>query len=290
MNVQSVLLAIGVAAGMISGACTSSAGNSSGTGGSHGSGTGGSSSGGAQGGSCANVTACGGNLVGTWNVTSSCLQVTGDLDLTLVGAGCPSAPVSGSLQVTGAWTANPDGTYTDATTTTGTEQLTLAPACLVISSTPVTCSGAASIIQSLGYATLTCTAAAGGGCTCSGTVQQMGVLGLVSVAPTPTGNYTTSGNLVTVTGDVGDTAYSYCVSGNTLTMTPQSSTPTMTGTIVLQKSGSSGTGGTTGAAGGGGTNGSAGTTGAAGAGAAGRGGTTGTAGATGVAGRGGTTG
>src|SRR5690242_9552213 len=113
-----------------------------------GAGAGGSSGLGGAGASCASVTACGGELAGTWTVTSSCLEVAGDIDLSLFGAGCPSAPVTGSLQVTGAWTANADGTYSDETTTSGTEQLTLAASCLVISSTQVTCSGAAGLLTS----------------------------------------------------------------------------------------------------------------------------------------------
>ena len=111
-------------------------------------------------------------------MTSSCLTVTGGLDLSLVGAGCPTAPVTGSLAVTGTLTANANGTYSDDTVTSGDEQFTLAPSCLVISSTPVTCDGAASIIKTLGYSSLTCTPAPGGGCTCAGTVHQTGGLGL----------------------------------------------------------------------------------------------------------------
>jgi len=150
--------------------------------------------------------------------------------------------------------------------------------------------------MNLGYSSLSCTSTAGGGCACSGTVQQTGVLGLVSVAPSPSGSYATSGNQVTITGDAGDTKYSYCVSGNNLTLTPQSTSPTMAGTISLQSS-STGTGGGAGAGGRGGISGSAGTAGGAGTagaagtpGTAGRGGTTGTGGTTGAAGRGGTTG
>ena len=108
---------------------------------------------------------------------SSCLTVSGALDVGLAGAACPSAPVTGSLAVTGTFTANADRTYSDNTTTTGEEHFTLGPSCLVISSTPVTCDGAASIIKSLGYASLTCTPTPGGGCTCAGTVHQTGGLG-----------------------------------------------------------------------------------------------------------------
>src|SRR5215831_1249994 len=137
MNVRSAVPAIALGLALISGACSPGAGSASGSGGNStsggGVGSGGSSSGsggssntGGSSGTCSNVTACGGSLVGTWTVASSCLSVSGQVDLTLVGAGCPSAPVTGSLQVTGTWTANADGTYMDDTTTTGQEQLTLA--------------------------------------------------------------------------------------------------------------------------------------------------------------------
>jgi non-reducing end alpha-L-arabinofuranosidase len=246
------------------GCSISSSGGGTGTGGSSGNGP-----------SCSNVTPCGGDITGTWTVTSSCLKVTGGLDLASFGAGCATAPVTGSLQVTGTWTANADGTYTDNTTTSGDEHFTLAPSCLVISSTPVTCKGAGGLLTSLGYSSVTCVDAAGGGCTCSATVQQNGALGLVSPAPSMNGNYTSAGNLLTLSGDAGDTKYSYCVSANTVTMTPQSANPTMTGTIVLQKSGNSGAGGAM-----------AGSGGQTGAGGAGAGGTTGSGGAGGGPGSG----
>jgi hypothetical protein len=241
---------------------------------------------------------CGGNVVGAWTVASSCLTVSGSLDLTLVGAGCPTAPVTGTLAVTGTFTANADGTYSDDTTTTGQEHFTLAPACLVISSTPVSCAGAAGIIQSLGYTSVTCTSVSGGGCDCSATAQQRGGLGMLSVAPSTNSNYTVSGNMVTISNDGGDVRYASCVAGNTWTVTPQSTSPTITGTIVLQKSSSSGSGGTTGSAGtsgSGGASGSGGVSGSGGAagsgggsgGSAGRGGAGGRGGAAGTGGRGG---
>jgi len=142
--------------------------------------------------------------------------------------------------VTGTWTANADGTYSDDTITTGNEQFMLMPSCLVISSTKVDCDGAASIIKNLGYSSLTCTATTGGQCSCSATVQQSGGLGLVSVAPSASGNYASAGNLLTVSGDAGDTKYSYCVAGNTMTMTPQTTSPSTTGSIAFQKTAGSG--------------------------------------------------
>ena len=227
-------------------------------------------------------------MVGAWTVVSSCLNVTGQLDLTLVGAGCPSAPVTGSLQVTGTWTANSDGTYSDSTTTSGDEQFTLAASCLIISSTPTTCAGAASILTSLGYSTVNCTSVTGGGCTCAAKVQQ--------AQSAASGAHSTSGNVVTLSGDREDpyfTKYSYCASGNQMTWTPQSTgmTGTVTGTIVLQKSGGSGSGGATGSGGQAGTGGTRATGGATGSGGAGgQVGTGGTRGTGGTAGSGGGTG
>ena len=243
-----------------------------------------------DGSACPNVAPCGGDVVGTWTVTSSCLNVTGEMNMELVGTGCPTAPVTGSLHVTGTWTANSDGTYLDNTTTSGDERIPLASSCLVISSAPVTCDGAANLLKSaLGFSDLKCPPAAGSGCTCSATVNQDGGIGLVSMAPSKNDRYKTSGNLITMSGDMGDALYSYCVSGNTMTMTPQSTNPTMTGTIVLQKNSGSGSGGTTGSSGGqisaGGTSASGGTTGAGGA-----GGATGQAGSGGTGAPGGTTG
>ena len=291
-HLASLLLAMAIGPGLTLAACAPGSGASSGTGGKPGSGgavgTGGISGTGGTGTSCSNVTACGGNLVGTWTVASSCLKVSGNLDPSVVGAGCSSAPVTGDLQVSGAWTAVGDGTYTDDTITTGTEQFMLGPSCLIVSSTPVSCDGAAGFIQALGFASLTCTPATGGGCNCSGTVQQSGGLGLLSPAPSTSGNYTSAGNTLTLTGDIGNTTDTYCVSGSKLTLTPQSTSPTVTGTIVLQSGGATGSGGTVGSGGttgSGGAVGSGGTTGTGGNSAAG--GASGTGGASGQSGKGG---
>ena len=294
-----LLLALGTALGpgMISMACSSGAGASSGmdgkSGGGGAAGSGGTFGAAGAGASCSNVNACGGDLINTWTVTSACLKVSGNLDPSLVGAGCASAPVTGDLQVSGTWTAGGDGTSIDDTITTGTEQFTLGPSCLIVSSTPVSCAGAASFIQALGFASLTCTPATGGGCNCSGTVQQTGGLGLLSPDPSTNGNYAAAGHTLTVMGDIGDTTYTYCVSGSQLTVTPQSTNPTVTGAIVLQAGstgGIGGTAGTTGAAGALGTGGHGGSGAGGGGGQIGAGGTTGTGGHAGAGGTGGTAG
>lgn len=209
---------------------------------------------------CTSVTPCGGSVVGEWTVSSSCLKLSGDMDVSRLSLGCATVPVTGSLSTTGTFVAKADGTYTDSTTTTGTVSFPLAPACLSVSSVQVMCDRAADIFSAAGWKTAACTET-NGQCTCGLGTTQQGGLGQVVPYTVPTGTYTTSANTLTV--DILN--YSYCTAGNTLTLTPQMSG--LTGTVTLQKQG----GGMGGAAGSGGgtTGGSAGTGGGAGVGGAG---------------------
>lgn len=278
---QVTAVARAIAFGLVVGACSSESVPPSGMGGGGGSGGAGQP--------CSNVTACGGDVVGNWTVSSACLTVSGELDLAAIGAGCASVPVTGSLQVSGTWSANADGTYADGTTTTGNVSFPLSPACLVISSTPVTCEGAGSLLgAALGYSSLSCTPAAAGGCSCAGTIHQTGSMGVASSAPTTSGNYTKANNALSLTRDAGEPAsYPYCVAGTTLTTTPLSTRPTLTGSITLQKDQSSGAAGSGGAGGGSGGAGMAGSGGGAGLGAGGSAGVGGGAGQAGSGGSGG---
>ena len=249
-------------------------------------GTGGSSSGTGGGTSCPDVTACGGSVIGTWNVTSSCLALSGDMDVSLASLGCKTVPVTGSLQVTGTWIANSNGTYSDNTVTSGSVTFPLAAACLSVSSVNVACDKAAGAITALGWATATCSNDSSGHCNCSATANQTGGVGVVSPWAMTSGNYTTSGSSLETDATVD---YSYCVPGNTLTVTPKPTILPISGTVVFQKngtsSGSGGTGATGGASGMGGTVGTGGTPGTGGAtGSGGRGGAGGTAGSPGTGG------
>ncbi len=68
---------------------------------------------------CSNGVGCGGSAVGTWNVESSCLELSGDMDVSLTGIGCPTVPVKGYMQTTGNLVIEANGSYTDNTTTKG---------------------------------------------------------------------------------------------------------------------------------------------------------------------------
>ena len=284
-----LLGAVALALAMANNGCSSSnvqggTGGNTGSGGSAATGgvtgTGGSSIGTGGVPSCPNVTACDGSVIATWNVTSSCLALSGDMDVSFASLGCQTVPVTGALHVTGTWTANSNGTYTDNTVTSGSVTFPLAAACLSVSSVNVPCDKAAGAITALGWTTSTCTNDASGHCNCTATANQSGGIGLVSPWAMTSGNYTTSGSDLNTDATVD---YSYCVAGSTLTVTPKSTLMPISGTVVLQKSGtSSGSGGasaTGGATGSGGTSSTGGTV--------GTGGTPGTGGATGSGGKGG---
>ena len=122
-------------------------------------------------------------MIGTWKVASSCLSVSGELNLASFG-GCQHVPTKGSRNVTGSVTINANGTWSDSTVTTGTEDITFGPECLMISSTPVSCDGLAGFLKTYGYATATCTSSNG---VAAQHRQQTGGLGLVEPAPTKGG-------------------------------------------------------------------------------------------------------
>jgi len=147
----------------------SARGGSSGSSGTGGSTTSDASAGsGGSGGSlnCSNVAACGGSVVGTWNVASSCLKLSGDMDVSLSSLGCLTVPVNGSLQTTGTFVANADGTYSDNTTTRGSVTFPLAASCLSVSNVAVGCDKIGNIFNALGWGTAQCTDT-NGQCNCS---------------------------------------------------------------------------------------------------------------------------
>ena len=228
----------GSGAGVKSNADAGTSGGAS-AGGSSSHATGGSGTATGGGTSCAPLPAsCGGDVVGTWNVTASCLTLSGQLDVSALSVGCSTAAItSGSLSVTGTWTANSDGSCTDATTTSGVVQFTMDATCLTISGYTTDCTGLAQGGLSSLFASVTCTpAATGGGCNCQGTAGQKGTEGYGMGALTaPTGLYTTPSNVLTTTDGRKSMGYDYCVSGSTLTVTPQTTLPITVGTITLTK-------------------------------------------------------
>jgi len=193
------------------------------------------------------VAACGGSVVGNYTVTSSCLKVNGPLDIANAGldpVACKGPTISGSLNVTGSFSAVGTGTFTDATTTTGNLTILLPAGCLQLSGTTVNCSGInAPLGGGLGFDTTDCQPAASGGCSCAVVVNHKGSAGLITPDVQENGNYKTDGNTLTLAVGIADAPYSYCSAGGKLTLTPQNKVEPTTGTIELQSGGSSGAGG-----------------------------------------------
>ncbi len=173
--------------------------------------------------SCEVVTACGGDVVGTWSAMKSCLPVTGNVDMTGFGLGCSDSPVSGDLAVTGNWTFNEDGSMTDETSTTGEQDLALLAACLDVSGTVTTCDRVGAPLASLGFIEVTCADdAETGGCSCPATVEQAGGAALVSFDAMDSGDYTIADNVLTISDGRNEAQYAYCVEGDIMTVSPQS--------------------------------------------------------------------
>jgi hypothetical protein len=191
---------------------------------------------------CANGSPCGGSVVGVWNVASSCLEMSGEMDTSGVSLGCLTVPVTGSLQTMGKFTANADGTYLDETSTIGSISFPLDVTCLSVSNVTVGCDKIGNAFDAMGWDTVTCTDATGT-CLCTGTTVQEGGFGAIRTYTEETGTYTVDGSTLTAA----NATYSFCTSGDTLTVTPQGSA--LTGTVTFQREGTGGTGGAAGAGG-----------------------------------------
>ncbi|HXI60539.1 MAG TPA: hypothetical protein VNO55_30970 [Polyangia bacterium] len=183
-----------------------------------------------SGGACGNTAACGGDIVGTWTVTSSCVSATASM----FDSSCPGATIGNvNIKVTGTATYNADKTYTSSATFSGSESVTQPASCLSVNGSMASC---AQLTQSLagnpGFKSATCTGT--GGCTCN--------IVLNDDTTMETGTYTTTAaGLLTETPAGGAASQSdYCVKGKTMTDSPHAGSAMMgeslSGTITLTKS------------------------------------------------------
>jgi hypothetical protein len=170
------------------------------------------------GGNCPRTMPCGGQIQGTWDITSSC--ATGAPVMT--GTGCPGETVAlTSLNDTGSLTFNPNGTYMATLNTSGQEAVTIPVSCLSAGGTTTpTCDQFAMALTGAlaradggavsGSTSATCTTS-GANCNCNLTFSLPGLIAM--------GTYVASGTGVTVTPNGGaPTTDGYCVQGNTLTL------------------------------------------------------------------------
>jgi hypothetical protein len=154
------------------------------------------------------VTGCGGDVVGTWTIVSSCVQAT-----IMMSCGQVISSSAG-LTTTGTITYNTDLTYMTTTASTGTATVSEPDACLTFQGTTLTCDqlGASAQAMTPGAVSTACTDS-GGVCKCTITVSQ--------ASSTESGTYSLSGNTITRT-PTGKTAATsnYCVRGTELDESP----------------------------------------------------------------------
>lgn len=180
---------------------------------------------------CKNAAACGGNIVGTWEITSSCVSVSASM----FNEDCPTATVSGSdIKITGAVTYSADMTYMTNTTMSGSAAVTLPVECLTSNGVTVTCAQLNQVFAADPNSPPVNCVTAGTGCKCTITLENQ--------ASTEAGTYTTTaaGLLTeTPTGESADES-DYCVKGTGLTLSPHQGAGMMgqdnvSGTLTLTK-------------------------------------------------------
>ena len=183
-------------------------------------------------GACPNVTSCGGDVVGSWKITSTCLAF--DVPSTMGNDGCPDQTTRVvDWQMSGNLNFNADLTYSANATQTGTVVTTLPAACLTRSGITLTCAqledGLQASLANGGFSSGTCSTSAGNGCACT--------LVTLPQSSNATGTYSTDGGVLTQTQTGGSPESSdYCVKGSSLTVSPSASDMSgVTGSVTLTK-------------------------------------------------------
>jgi hypothetical protein len=166
------------------------------------------------GGTCGTVSACGGDIVGTWKVVDACAGLSSS---STTNGTCTGETVQvGSYTANGTITFNADMTYAVSVTQSFSETATLPASCLMMNGITVTCDELTAALNETtqadaGAGMTTCTAA-GSSCNCT--------IALSGLSTTEMGTYTLSGDTFSTTSSAAGTTSSsttgYCVQGNTL--------------------------------------------------------------------------
>jgi hypothetical protein len=160
------------------------------------------------GGSCGKVQPCGGNVVGSWKASGSCVNSASFSSV--LGMGCVGTTGSAHLSVSGTVNYNADMTYAAALTESGTVSITLPPACRMQGAITLTCSQTDQQVKAnlaasanAAFETVSCSGS-DASCTCRVTVTNLPM--------SDAGTFSTSGTMLTMTSGTTD----YCVTGNEL--------------------------------------------------------------------------
>jgi hypothetical protein len=171
---------------------------------------------------CASGANCGGDVVGSWQVSSSCVNEW----VTSISP-CGGPQVAEDLGVTGTFAAKSDMTYSMAFTMSGRGRECVPASAVSPPSGPAACadfqeSRENNLLAQSSSASVTCETLQDGGCDCA--VSYFGW------SATGSGTYTTGAHLTLTPGSgslltsrsILANEYTYCVEGNHLTLSPTS--------------------------------------------------------------------
>jgi hypothetical protein len=152
---------------------------------------------------CGKVAACGGDLVGTWNIVAGCASVPMMPSI----MGCPNASAqNATVMASGTSTFNADKTFTSDTTETASETVVLPSSCLTTMGMTVSCQ---TLGQFLSGALQTDAGTTMASCNMSGSNCNCDISGTVHTSSM--GTYTTSGTSITTTANGTTSKSDYCV-------------------------------------------------------------------------------
>jgi hypothetical protein len=165
---------------------------------------------------CSPVSACGGDIKGSWKVQAACLdpaaladqahQVCDDASLAVL-----SPMVSGSI------TYKDDGTYVQAPSNAeATVEFTLGASCLKQGAITLTCKQVQDQLNKDPSGAQSTCVSNNGGCKCSADAK---------VSGDSHGTYTVSGNTVTLNDGTKEVVQDYCIVGSKLYMLPTADSP-----------------------------------------------------------------
>jgi hypothetical protein len=177
--------------------------------------------------SCGNAEPCGGDIVGDWTITSSCLSFTGASPL---GDSCPDATIdAGGIKLRGTMSFKADMTYTEMLTISGSMTLTFPPSCLTYNGITLTC---AQLDQAVKQAQAQDPDPSIQSISCSGSGSCRCTAVMAPDTNTTPGTYTTSGS--TLVQDGTDSS-GYCVQGSQLHLSAMDMGQGVAGSLVLKK-------------------------------------------------------
>jgi len=183
-----------------------------GSAGAGGAGAGGGAGEAGAGGACTEFTACGGSLLGTWQLTNTCFFMPP------AGSGCADETVdAATFHESGSYVFNSDLTYSASVIPSGTLGFTMPQSCTPAQPIATTCavfnSTYSSLVSQPGspYASAGC-AASGTDCVCTFTFNGQTV--------SATGTYVVGTDTVTLTraGSTTSTTNNFCVQGTALSL------------------------------------------------------------------------